>query len=189
MVAGSKGSEGPKRSIWYYASRGRGSVPPWRRGGRGRGRSPAAVEPPGEEGASVVPETEELPEEAPVEETGPEPAAGLPVEEPQLGGAEEGPEELASGPDWSPNEESVAQQAAETERILAKLLEEPEEPPKKRKKKEDKPPEPKKPARKGWIVNRSTEASASDSDAWGNWRSPLIALAAPSSSHPEAASS
>ena len=93
MVAGSsKGSEGPKRSIWYYASRGRGSVPPWRRGGRGRGRSPAAVEPPGEEGASVVPETEELPEEAPVEETGPE----------QLGGAEEGPEELASGPDWSP---------------------------------------------------------------------------------------
>ena len=77
MVAGSsKGSEGPKRSIWYYASRGRGSVPPWRRGGRGRGRSPAAVEPPGEEGASVVPETEELPEEAP-EETGPE----------QLGGA------------------------------------------------------------------------------------------------------
>ncbi|CAJ1418412.1 unnamed protein product, partial [Effrenium voratum] len=132
--------------------------------------SPAAVEPPGEEGASVVPETEELPEEAPVEETGPE----------QLGGAEEGPEELASGPDWSPNEESVAQQAAETERILAKLLEEPEEPeepPKKRKKREDRPPEPKKPARKGWIVNRSTEASASDSDAWGNWRSPLTALA------------
>ena len=78
----------------------------------------------------------------------------------QLGGAEEGPEELASGPDWS-------QQAAETERILAKLLEEPEEPeepPKKRKKREDKPPEPKKPARKGWIVNRSTEASASTGD-------------------------
>ena len=86
-----------------YASRGRGSVPPWRRGGRGRGRSPAAVELPGKKGASVVPETEELPEEAPVEETGPE----------QLGGAE-GAEELASGPDWSPNEESVAQQAAET---------------------------------------------------------------------------
>ena len=113
MVAGSsKGSEGPNRSIWYFASRGRGSVPPWRRGGRGRGRSPAAVEPPGEEGASVVPETEEPPEEAP-------------VEEPQLGGAEEEPEELASGPDWSPNEENVAQQAAETERISAKLLEEP----------------------------------------------------------------
>ena len=28
---------------------------------------------------------------------------------------------------WSPNEENVAQQAAETERISAKLLEEPEE--------------------------------------------------------------
>ena len=58
---------------------------------------------------------------------------------------------MASGPDWSPNEESVAQQAAETERILAKLLEEPEEPeepPKKRKKGEDKPPEPKKPAQR-----------------------------------------
>ena len=96
---------------------------------------------------------------------------------------------MASGPDWSPNKEIVAQQAAETERILAKLLEEPEEPPKKRKKREDKPPEPKKPPRKGWIANRSTEASASDSDAWGNWRSPLFALAAPSSSHPEAASS
>ena len=112
-----------------------------------------------------MPETEEPPEEAPVEETGSVPAADLPVEEPQLGGAEEEPEELASGPDWSPNEENVAQQAAETEWILARL-EEPEEPPKKRKKRrEDKPPEPKKPPRKGWIVNRSTEASASDSDA------------------------
>ena len=103
-----------------------------------------------------------------MEETGSVPPADLLVEEPQLGGAEEEPEELASGPDWSPNKENVAQQAAETERISAELLEEPEEPPKKRKKRgEDKPPEPKKQPRKGWIVNRSTEASASDSDAWG----------------------
>ena len=45
-----------------------------------------------------MPETEEPPGEVLVEETGPVPAADLLVEEPQLGGAEEEPEELALVP-------------------------------------------------------------------------------------------